>query len=168
MSEEKTKAPVAPVAAAQVKPDRKVEPMPESRMALEESRVLHYHFIAPAGILPSDLVDPAHWAHLAHKFQEYTKLEVYAEDWTWRVLLVVRSAGQNWARVEALELNKFDERSVDEGSNYILAGYAIKHAGSFAKWRVIREADGAVIRDKFPTKADAEAWLVEHAKNQAA
>lgn len=150
-------------AAQQPREPKKIVAISESRMSLHESRVLRYHFIADANTSPDDILEPAFWAHVAAKFQEYSELVVYREDWAWRADLVVREAGANWAKVELIDSVRFGEHEI-KGQAGIVQGYSIKWAGSFAKWRVIRDADGQVICEKHNTKGDAEAWLVDYSK----
>lgn len=150
------------------KEPRKIMPVQEIRMFQRESKVRDFLFIVDAATEPEDCVDPAFWAHVARYFEEYTELTVYNEDWSWRAHFVVQERGANWAKVQPLgETIRFGQFA-PTGAGFVLPGYEIKHAGSFAKWRVLRTADKQVIRDKFTTKADAEAWLVEYAKSIAA
>jgi len=146
---------------------RKINPVHPTRMFPHEARVRQLLIIPETGTEPEDGLDPTFWAHIARDLQEFAEITAYCEDWSWRATYVVVEAGPNWAKVKLLEKHRFDKHTV-EGRSFVLPGYTIEHKSSFTKWRVVREVDGQVVRDKFVTKADAEAWLVEYAKSLAA
>lgn len=160
MAEDKT--------AAKDAAPRKISPVHPTRMFQREAKVREFLFIVEAGSEPEDCLAPGFWAHVARDFAEFAELTVYNEDWSWRAKFVVCEAGPNWAKVQPLDAQRFDKRPHTDAASLVLPGYSIEFKGSFAKWRVVRDADKAVIRDKFPTKADAEAWLVEYSKSLAA
>lgn len=140
----------------------------------EFSRVL-YTVILPAGVDPDDILPVAYWAHFGEtlrvaKLQGEVEILVTAEDLKWRGELIVVDAGANWARVVF--------KTTEDGKRFItklgglqshkivmLPGHTVNYAGVFSKWRVMRDADNKMLRDKFNTEGEAYSWLSEYAKS---
>jgi hypothetical protein len=169
---------MAEAAATQAaeEPARLVRPITIDRMKQAENVAPRWVFVLPAGIEPDDILPVAYWSHTAAIFKAALErgaydieLIVIAEDKSWRGELLVVDAGVNWARVVF--------KTIEGGKRFItklgglqahkivlLPGHTVNFGGIFAKWRVVRDADGAVLRDKCNTEGDAYAWLSDYAK----
>lgn len=113
------------------------------------------------------LIEPQYWAHVSAKMRPWDHIEVRSEDGSYFAELLVQDAGRLFAKVAVLR--KHDLRAIDVGeADAVSTGHEIKHAGPYAKWRVIRLADKSMLKDKFETKGAAQSWLAEHLKGLAA
>jgi hypothetical protein len=184
MSDDKDKKPPAVVGTA--KPDEPARMIPaigRERLQLEISghSMAIWSLVLHAGTEPDDILPVAFWAHCAVEFAAAQKqgqdrvLEVRAltEDKKWKATLTVVDAGDNWARA-IFETTEDGKRIITKLGGFqsrkivFLPGHTVNFAGLFAKWRVVRDADAQVLRDKFNTEGDAYAWLSEYAKSIAA
>ena len=151
-------------------PARIVRPMTVDRMQLAEFNTAQYTAILPAGTEPDDLLPVAYWSHVAEMLRQNMTIVATTEDMKWRGELVVVDSGRNWARVVF--------KTTEDGRRFItklgglqphkialLAGHTVNYAGIFAKWRVVRDADGQMLSEKHNTEGDAYAWLSEYAKS---
>ncbi len=167
----------------QDEPARLIKPIGRERLQLEISghSMAIWSLVLMAGTEPDDVLPVAFWAHCAGDFSaaqrqgqdRVLEVRVLTEDKKWKATLTVVDAGDNWARV------LFD--TTEDGKRVItklgglkslykvvfLPGHTVNFAGIFAKWRVVRDADGQVLRDKFNTEGDAYGWLSEYAKSVA-
>lgn len=147
---------------------KKVRPASAERLGLAEHKELHYHYEVEAGVEPEDLLSVAHWTHIAAQLRQFTQINAWAEDLRWYAEFLVIDVGANWAKVvmkkgSVTKIEKLDpQRKV-----VMLPGHTVAHGGTFAKWRVIRDADNMVLRDKFATEGDAYGWLADYAKSIA-
>jgi hypothetical protein len=164
--------------APKQEPARLIAPINADRMKLTEHNTAQFDIVLVAGTEPDDILPVAFWSHLAHTFEGAKKqgdvlLNVKTEDLKWRAQLEVVDAGKNWARVVFM--------STEDGKRLItklgglqshkvvfLPGHTVNYAGVFAKWRIVRDADGKVLSEKHNTEGDAYAWLSEYAKSIAA
>ena len=185
MSDDKTPAPKGPDAPQ--KPDaaaratgpvavaqepKKIAALSPDRLAQYESTVAEYRVYVPAGLEPKDLLTVAFWTHFGGLFQAAKKsgeviIHAFAEDRKWVARYWVLDAGINWAKVAMLD--SCEVEPVALGARImLLPGYTVENGGIFAKWRIVRDADRKVIRDRFETEGDAYGWLADFAKSLAA
>jgi hypothetical protein len=116
----------------------------------------------PMGVEPSDVLDPAYWAHHSGKLAPYDKIECRAEDGTWYQELIVMDSSRAWARVKPLmEVLRFATQDVGL-SQTAPTGYEIVHRGP-RKWSVIRSKDRQVMHEDEAVRDGAEQWLKENA-----
>lgn len=104
------------------------------------------------------LLNPAFWAHVASSFKPWDHIEVRAEDGSYWAELLVQDASRNWAKVAVLrqvQLNGEAPRAEESD------GHIVEWSGPHTKWRVVRKADKAILKDSM-SKADANKWLAEH------
>lgn len=102
---------------------------------------------------------PEYWTHVASKLRAGCRIEMLAADGTWWAMLIVRAAGRNTAQVAVLHkvaLDKMPDPEIAEMPAYV------KFRGPTALWSVLRKADDEVLRDKMPTRGEAEQWLKNH------
>lgn len=173
------KKPQAPATAgAQQQPARLVPQITADRVKLSEHNTAQFDIVLFAGTEPDDLLPVAFWSHLAQTFEAAKRqgdvlLNVKTEDLKWRAQLEVLDAGKNWARVVFMttedgkrlitKLGGFQSHKV-----VFLPGHTVNFGGVFAKWRIVRDADGKVLSEKHSTEGDAYAWLSDYAKSIAA
>lgn len=153
-------------------PPKIIAPLTPDRLAQFEFSVAQYRAYVPSGLQPEDLLTVAFWTHFGGLFQDARKHgEVFvvaiAEDRKWLARYWVIDAGVNWAKVALLDKSEIEPVTL-ERRIMLLPGHSVANAGVFAKWRVVRDADQKVLRDKFETEGDAYAWLSEYAKSVAA
>lgn len=138
---------------------------PSRRTEAEYKRRIHF-IIADIATEPEDMLSAAYWSHIAAELKEFDLIEAHAEDGKWDALLRVLDAGQNWAKVHLIWKTRLESVNHDRRP-VLLAGHSVNHGGAISKWRVVRDADSKVLRDKFVTEGDAYAWLSEYAKSVA-
>lgn len=167
--EKKPQGPTAATPAQTPKPEiaKKVEPIHPSRVALAEHKEQAWHVQVPSGIEPEDMLAVAYWTHIAQDLQPFAHIHAYAEDGAWYAEFLVRDNGVNWAKCALLNQVRLEKIS-PERRIVILPGHTVQWAGTFAKWRVVRDADSQVLRQNFATEGEAYAWLSEYAKSTAA
>lgn len=171
-------APKPAVSTAKPDPARLIPQITADRVKFTEHNTAQFDVVLFAGTEPDDILPVAFWSHLALRFEEAKRqgdvlLNVKTEDLKWRAQLEVVDAGKNWARVVFM--------TTEDGKRLItklgglqshkvvfLPGHTVNYGGVFAKWRIVRDADGRVLSDKHNTEGDAYAWLSEYAKSVAA
>jgi hypothetical protein len=158
--------PAEPAKAAAPKPPREVPGLQAIRRTLAEQRRNIWHIEVDAGIEPNEMLAPSYWAHVAREFRQADRIEAHAEDGAWFAEFLVQDAGTNWAKVACLRAVKLETINPDR-RGVILPGHTVGFGGNFAKWRVVRDVDKHVLRDKFPSEGDAFAWLSNYAKTVA-
>lgn len=101
----------------------------------------------------SAILDPAYWAHVSAKMRPGDLLQVMPEDLSYFAELIVRDAGNLYAKVAVLHhvvFNKAEEVKTPEG-------YEIRWRGPKCKFGVVRGND--VLKDGFLDKGEAKTWL---------
>lgn len=114
-----------------------------------------------------ELLDPAYWANVGHKFKPGCHIEVTAEDLTWVALLVVVDCSRTWAKVApvyhtSLKVSKAQakETNLDKEAK----GYTVSFAGQTKKYRVVRNSDKVEVKDGLPTEEEASLWVKNYVK----
>lgn len=154
------------------KPARVIAPLDPARMKLAEFGIVNVCVYVPSGVEPEDMLSVAFWSNVATVFGLAKQkgecfIEAFADDGRWYARFLVREAGRNWAKVSLLSQAKLEPVDISKRIA-IVPGHTVSHGGAFAKWRVVRDTDQKVLRDKFATEGDAYAWLTEYAKGLAA
>lgn len=145
---------------------KKTPPLHAMRKSLAEHKRNIWHLEVDIGVEPQDMLTVAYWTHVANELRQFDRIEAHAEDGAWYAEFLVRDVGQNWAKVSLLREIKLESIS-PERRILILPGHTVAYGGTFSKWRVVRDVDNKVIRDKFATEGDAYAWLTDYAKTVA-
>jgi hypothetical protein len=161
--------------ADEVKPTPPRDPVPpitRDRMRFGESAILRMMIEVPAGQQPEDLLTVAYWTHVANELvqacqQGIVFFDCRCEDGTWYAEYLLRDAGQNWAKVDLLRKHKLNPMTPERRFT-LLPGHTVTFGGQHVKWRVMRDSDQKVLRDKFNTEGDAYGWLSEYSKSLAA
>lgn len=115
-----------------------------------------------------DVKKEAFWAHVAAKFHPTDRVEVMDAEGTFFAELMIISCGRNWAKVSVLRFHELSEtlpqaaaEATQKGSNSKLAEYEVDWTQA-TKARVVRLVDKEVIKENFPSKADAQKWLLSY------
>ena len=120
------------------------------------------YFYAPeAGFDPQALTDTGYWGNVAKDLRVGDEIIVVPEDAAWRAHLFVRATGKVEAVVQILSLV-----ALGEAVEATQGGYSVKFRGR-AKWSVVVEASGEVVKDMIDTKEEAAAWMSQHTKAMA-
>lgn len=138
-----------------------------SRLVLAEHRRNLWCVDVDIGVKPEDLVSLNYWAHISQYLKAGDRIEAQAEDGTWIAELLVRDSGVNWAKVALLRKHDLGEFS-PEKRGVLLPGHTVAYAGTHVLWRVVRDVDKKVLKDKLKNEGDAYAWLASYAKQIAA
>lgn len=129
------------------------------RMQLAEQWRQDWVVLAEPGTRIEDITEPAYWAHMAGRLQQFDRIEVRAETGEWLVELIVVSAGRNWAQLHIA--HKFDLNERTKAAPRA-AAHTVEWKGPQRKFSVIRTSDGAVLQEGFGSKPEAQVWLENH------
>lgn len=130
-------------------------------LQLAEHKRNHWSGEADAGISVEEMLKPEFWIHDARKFKARDEIEVWADDGSWLEVFVVRSVvipevGKAVVRVVRKDdIPRSDEKKPEARS---VGGLSVKWRGPHSKHAVVRDSDNEVIKDKFETREDAEAY----------
>lgn len=115
------------------------------------------------------LLDHKYWAHYAvnqsFSVKPGDRIEVYAEDGTYFVELIVRDVSRAGLRVASLRAVKFDDGE-QKGEDF--GDFEVKWQGQRYKFAVIRKSDKQRVSEGHQQKDQAIDWLREHLKAFAA
>jgi len=149
-------------------PERKIPDGPNSaRMEQAEFKRNNWVVIAAPGTIPTDLMTPSYWAHLADKLKPWEKIEVRADDASWYCELLVVDVSRLWARVRPLlllDLTTSDVSQSQANRENSAAEYEVLHRGEHCKWSVVRKKDLAVVHEFEETRIGAAQWLQDRLK----
>ena len=119
----------------------------------------------------AQIINPAFLAHIAAKLRPYDEILVRCDDGTIFARLLVLQAERTWARVHITEWHDLTTRDVaqtqTETSEQVaekVAEFRVEYKGSHKKWCIIRNTDGAIVREDEATKALANQWLDGYVK----
>jgi hypothetical protein len=107
-----------------------------------------------------DLLIDQFWAHVAHKFRQYDKIEVRTDDARFFAELLVIAAERNWAKVIFTNFVEIKQNQKDEPES----PYEIAHKGPHMKFCVIRKSDRHMLKEGCQTRKEASEWLESHIK----
>lgn len=135
--------------------------------ASEHARAIHF---AKGPMLPLDeavnaMKDPAFWANVSTRMHPNDRIEAMPEDGSYFAEFMVRSAGPNWAHVEALRTVAFVSA---ESVVARVKDLKVEWGGPAHKHRVVRVSDKAVLKHGFDTPEQANEWLAANQKAVAA
>lgn len=127
------------------------------------------------GVRPEHLLDPAFWAHHAHRLAPWAKIEVRAIDGTWYGEYIVTDCSRSWAKVKPTlgpvhlttkDVSLSQAQAEDDVSTETeiarLAKLCKVDFTPSTKWRVVRDADKVTLTQGKSTRDDAEKWLRAH------
>lgn len=145
-----------------------------SRFVLAEHVNTTYVVTVEGGLTKAQIIHPDFWGHVAAKLRPYDEIKVRCDDGSFYAQLLVLSAERTFARVRVLawhdlttaDVAKTQAESAEKPS-VTPAGptdYEVRQRGPHLKWCVVRLSDSQVLREKEPTKRDAEKWLDDYLK----
>lgn len=124
-----------------------------------------------SSVQPDQLLDPMYWAHVAGRLRPYSEIVVIPEGGAYYMRLLVTSVSKVEAVVTCLEFK--DLRSpirtvsaVEQEMGDAASAYEIKYVNPSVKFRVIRKADKAVLKDSLENESVAREWLATHLKGK--
>lgn len=126
----------------------------------DHARVI-YHFAPEVGVDPAELLAPGYWSNVASTLRPGDEIIVIPEDGAWRSHLIVRAAAKVEATVQQLSLVQLGEQVIEE-----LGAYKVAFRGR-AKWGVVKQETGEVLKDGIETKEAAALWMASHMKEMA-
>lgn len=154
-----------PKAAKPAKADERFIQASESRFSTSAEFTFPLtSYIPVAGTPLHHLLRPEYWAGVK-QLKAGCRIWVVPEDEAWFAELLVRKAGQGYAKVQILRTGELD--SVAVGAEPA-DGFEIQFRGPLIKHRIVRVLDGHVLKDKLESYEDATLWLREHRKMLAA
>ena len=131
------------------------------RLMRAEEVFTEYCHTLPAGVPIEDALKPETWDHVAKQLRQWDRIRVIAEDGAFEAMLVVIASQGAYVRLAELyrwELPANDAAAAPESA---APTYKVAHHPTL-KWRVIRIADGEVMKDQMPERTHAETWIREH------
>lgn len=134
-----------------------------NRFQFSENAQRQYFVRVPAFVRPEQLEDPKFFATVAGLCHASGIMFVEHDEGKWLANVYIRSVGPNFVITKVLQvwdLEQGDEQPAAEK----LAGYEVAWGGRYDKWRVIREADRAVVHKGAESREAAKLWLDEHLK----
>ena len=151
--------------AAIKKPTRLVQLRP-MRMTLSEYAHNRYTIVAEPGTDYERFLEPDYLAHVAAKLAPWDELTVRAEDGSWMAKLVVRNAENG--SVKVAEMAKYEFKPMAPALVPTAEGFEVVWKGPGVKFRIVRKSDNGTIREGFPDRETANAWLADNLKSLAA
>ena len=129
-----------------------------SRLQRAEGTRLIFSAMPEPGTSLKDMLAPRYWAHVARELKPGFRIEVVPEDMTWLGELYVYRVGPGYAIMKVL--NAWDFEPADEEEMMLQDDdYEVRWGNPTTKFRIIRTADGNVMKDGFADKLDAMKWL---------
>lgn len=137
-----------------------------TRIELAEHQRNIWAVVPEAGASLDDVVKPEYWAHVAARMKPWDRIDVMPEDGSYFAELLVRDAARLYAKVTVLRHVKLDAVASD-AADETTALFDVAYVGPVKKWRVMRKADKAPLREGFQSRGDAEEWLRQHIRTVA-
>jgi len=143
----------------------KVAPLAADRWQLGEFLNARHAVCLPAATPFDNVLRPEFWANIV-RLKPDDIIEVRTEDRKFYAELIVLARGRNWATVAVIrEPIELKAAALPPSQT---SAYKVEYAGSHAQWRVVRNSDNAVVRDKIPTEDAAVLWVKNTERAQAA
>lgn len=115
---------------------------------------------------PEDVLDPKWYAHVARRLRPGDTIVFVAEDMSWVMRALVRHVGAHEVFLGVIEHKNFDAAPADDMT--APEGFEVKWRGPARKYSVVRLSDGAILKDEFPSKEQAIAYMKNKQKALAA
>lgn len=139
-----------------------------SRFKLADYKRNQFRVTPEYGTTIEDVQQPEFWTHVAAQLQPLDTIEIIPEDRSYFAVLLVLSAGKQFATVKLLHHVELESVAAPENPAVkIHADYTVEWKGPAAKWCVIR-TDGEKMAKDFATRAEGENWLKEYVNKLAA
>jgi len=140
-----------------------MKPITRSQFSLADSVRTRYSVTVEPESTLEDVLKEEATQHIAAQLRVSDILEVTPADQSWYAELMVKDCGRNFAKFHVLQFTELvpTEPAGDSGKE---SAYVVNWGGPHQKHRVIRKADGEVLKDGFSDKKTANAWITEHEK----
>jgi len=126
----------------------------------------HYCSTYGAALTDSQTIDdalqPAFWAHVAHKLRQGDLIRILPERGDYYALLMVRTVGKAYANVTLLHKVEFDGAEAAPAVASVGDEFEVKWSGPSTKFRVVRVSDKQIMHDGFAAKEDAVKWVKDY------
>lgn len=131
-----------------------------SRIKLAEGARQVHSVDVPAGTAPDMLTNPLYWRHVMHTLTAGDQIEARWEDGTrelWLRVLYLSPVGAKVSRILEVEHEAIGEEETDN--------FAVVFKGMGQKWCVVRTDTKTVLKDHFPARSEAMAFLAQHLRD---
>lgn len=145
-----------------------------SRFNLADQERNVYRIVTDAAVTRQQMLNPAFLGHVANKLRPYDELIILKDDGTLFARAVVTQCERTWARMHITDWHDLTTKDVSLSKTEIEdhaktaqeseSLYRVEYKGPVKKWCVIRNQDGAYVREKEDAKAAANLWLQEYLK----
>ena len=143
-----------------------MKPITRSQFSLSETVRNRYAVTVDPESTLDDVLKEEATQHIAAHLRIGDILEVTPADQSWYAELMVKDCGRNFAKFHTLQFVELVP--TEPGGDAAASGaYTTSWGGPHQKHRVIRVADGSILKDGFPDKKAAQAWIAEHEKATA-
>ena len=139
--------------------------LPQSRLQRAEHYCIAYAVVLPGDVSLEDALKPEYWAHVGHMLRQHDTVRFIPEDGSYFAEALVLQAGKGFAK---LKLLRHEGLEVEPAPAADIATLEVKWNGPHDKHVVIRKSDDEKLKTGFATKAEAERWMVDHARAMAA
>jgi hypothetical protein len=155
--------PAAPAAAPAPQPAPAPRKGPPPRLHFNRFKLVehaHRTHLAdiPADIGPETVAMPDYWAHLAEQIRPMDLIVAFWEDSSrevWYRVLFVSPVGVKLSKLFAVDHEPASEEETDDVFKVVFKGGGLKHC-------VVRSDTGVVLKDRFPTRSEATAFLANY------
>lgn len=158
---------------AEAEAPRQVRAFQPDRVSFSRSAYTDWHFLAPAGTLPVDMLKPDGWKHITgsnHKIKARDVIHAECEDRSWIATFTVRDVGPLHISLAILKpdadgvcwFNKVTGLSLETATHYV------KWVNIGDMYAVRRKSDDEIIENRFRVPEAAAAWMHKHVASVAA
>lgn len=154
--------------------DEKAKPDPQisaARMKLAEQARNVWVLTVEEKLTRAQVTHPDFFAQVAASWRPYDRVEVRCDDGTFFAEFLVLEAARTYARVHVLAWEDLTTKDVEQTQSVnkakardALKAYRVESKGPHLLWCVIRNSDGAVLRDKETSQKTAQTWLDEYVR----
>lgn len=141
----------------------KQSPVTRDRFSPREQRQNEWVCTMQFGAHPTAALDPTYWSFVAQDMRPYDKIQVRVDDGTWYGELLVKGCERTWAAVEWMPGFPMDLTTQDVAiTEAQQVSFDVKWRGPKCMFSVVNVKTGAVVKDEFSRRDDANAYLREH------
>jgi hypothetical protein len=115
-----------------------------------------------------DVLNPEYWENVAERIRPGDHIEVVAENGEYYAELYVTDTTRKWAKVAVLTKIDLTTAKSAQAPASPTAKYEVGYKGPILKWCVVRISDKSRLHEGSASKEDAQRWLADYSKAQAA
>ena len=142
--------------------------MPARMHLAEHERNVHV-ITVEVGVEREHLKDTAFWSLVSNKLRPYDRIEVRRDDGLFYAEYLVLACDRSLAKVYEMSYHNLTTSDVAQTEAALKKDdFDVKYRGPHSKHSVIRKSDGAVIKEEFQTRDEAEAWMKQHKQTVSA